>query len=83
MVFRQPEANVAFYKYNKHVVSIDLPVFDSIQKPGDKATHSGIYRCEGCGKEIAAVHLAQLPPQNHHKHSSGQGDIRWRLIVWA
>jgi hypothetical protein len=25
----------------------------------------------------------QFPPQNHHQHNGSQGQIRWRLIVYA
>jgi DNA-directed RNA polymerase subunit RPC12/RpoP len=45
--------------------------------------HSGIYRCMGCGREVVAEESRKLPPQNHHEHSSAQGKIRWRMIVYA
>ena len=55
--------------------------FDAIHKPGDSTPHSGIYRCEGCGREIVSESGKTMPPQNHHQHSAYQGEIRWRLIV--
>jgi hypothetical protein len=48
---------------------------------GDIAPVSGIYRCPGCGKEIAHNEDTKLPPQNHHQHSASQGKISWRMIV--
>jgi hypothetical protein len=24
-----------------------------------------------------------LPPQNHHQHATGQGPIKWQLLVFA
>lgn len=48
---------------------------------GEVAPVSGIYRCPGCGKEIAHNQDTKLPPQNHHQHQPGQGVVRWKLIV--
>jgi hypothetical protein len=73
---------VAFYKYAEHLVHSDDTTFDVIYQPGNAPPHSGLYRCEGCGQEIAANAGSPLPPQNHHQHKPGQGDIRWRLLVW-
>ncbi|WP_235029011.1 hypothetical protein, partial [Mycoplasmoides pneumoniae] len=51
--------------------------------PGDTCTYEGIYKCTGCGKEVTIAGGKTLPPQNHHQHSPGQGDIRWQLFVYA
>ncbi|MGK3394222.1 hypothetical protein, partial [Klebsiella pneumoniae] len=59
------------------------PVFDTQHKPGDTCTYEGIYKCTGCGKEVTIAGGKTLPPQNHHQHSPGQGDIRWQLFVYA
>jgi hypothetical protein len=74
---------MALYKYSHHLGSSDHQAFDAIYKPGDETPYSGIYRCEGCGKEIASNGGNPLPPQNHHQHTSYQGSIRWRMVVYA
>lgn len=50
-------------------------------KPGDEVPRSGIYRCNGCGREIASNKPDPFPPQNHHQHSTSHGSIRWKLVV--
>ena len=74
---------MALYKNASYLTASDDRAFDSIYEPGTKVPHSGIYRCEGCAKEIAANADNPLPPQNHHQHTTGQGNIRWRMIVYA
>lgn len=70
--------------YNINYLSkSDSEVFDEIHKPGVQTPHSGIYRCEGCGAGIASNVGNPLPPQDHHQHTLMQGEIRWRMIVWA
>lgn len=49
--------------------------------PGSEVPLSGIYKCNGCKKEITSNSGDPFPPQNHHQHSVGQGAIRWKLIV--
>ena len=72
---------MALYKYTQVLIPWNNAEFDRLYEPGMVASWSGIYRCEGCGKE--AVHTVghPLPPQNHHQHTVGQGRIRWRLVV--
>ncbi len=72
---------MAQYKYPQFLQQLDHPAFDTITQPGHPTPHSGIYRCEGRGHEVAANHGNPMPPQNHHQHSYTQGAIRWRLIV--
>ncbi|NHN88047.1 protein L [Acetobacter sp. LMG 1627] len=74
---------MALYKYPSLITSTNDSVFDSIHTPGSPASHAGIYRCEGCGREMAIAQGHSLPPQNHHEHTQNQGLIRWRLIVLA
>ena len=74
---------MALYRYAQYIGKSGDTVFDSIYKPGEKPPHSGIYRCEGCGREIVAEESRTFPPQNHHEHSTAQGLIRWRLAVYA
>lgn len=51
-------------------------------KPGEPAPLSGIYRCTGCGLEIAHNGREPLPPQNHGQHP-GAAAIRWKLVVFT
>jgi hypothetical protein len=74
---------MAVYKYKEYLDQNNHEEFDKTHQPGDRAYNSGIYRCEGCGDEIAANKENPLPPQNHHQHSTSQGKIRWKLIVFA
>jgi len=49
--------------------------------PAENVPVSGIYRCLGCKREITSNRADPFPPQNHHQHEAGQGDIRWKLNV--
>jgi hypothetical protein len=74
---------MALYKYIQYLRQSSDAAFDSVHAPGHSTPHSGIYRCEGCGKEVASNGGNPLPPQNHHQHSPAQGSIRWRMAVYA
>ena len=58
---------------------------DSVDEvpPGERVIYSGIYRCDGCGKEISHNSSLPLPAADHHQHGPREGEVRWRLIVWA
>jgi hypothetical protein len=72
---------MAQYKNSQYLSLSSDPKFDLIHSPGSPAPHSGIYRCEGCGREVASNQGQPLPPQNHHQHPYGANPIRWRLVV--
>ena len=74
---------MAWYKNPRVLQQSSGAAYDSVHSPGTVVPHSGVYRCEGCGREIAANQRDPFPPQNHHQHSTYQGSIRWRLIVYA
>lgn len=74
---------MAWYKNSAYLTVNNHSNFDTLHSPGDKPADSGIYRCEGCGREISHNAGVSLPPQNHHQHASTQGTIRWRMIVCA
>jgi hypothetical protein len=78
---------MAWYKYTQFVVQFNdnnpHGPYDQLHSPGTTPPHSGIYRCQGCGREIVAEQSRQFPPQNHHQHTSAQGVIAWRLIAAA
>jgi hypothetical protein len=76
-------ATAILYKYGNWLTQSNDAKFDEIHEPGDSTPYSGIYRCEGCGKEVTSVAGHPLPPQNHHQHEPSQGKIRWRLAVWG
>ena len=59
------------------------PAFESIYKPGERCEHEGIYKCQGCNKEVTVAGDKKLPPQNHHQHEARHGEIRWKLFVYA
>ena len=75
---------MAFYKYGHFLTQrTDLTDFDFVHAPSSNTPSSGIYRCEGCGREITSVRGHPLPPQNHHQHAAAQGAIRWQLTVMS
>jgi hypothetical protein len=72
---------MALYKYSQYLSQSSDAAFDRVHEPGTTTPHSGIYRCEGCGREVACNQGQPLPPQNHHQHPYGTSAIRWRLAV--
>lgn len=74
---------MALYKNGQYLTKSEDAAFDAVHKPGQTPPHSGIYRCRGCGREVVAEEGRQLPPQNHHQHTTQQGDVRWQMIVYA
>ncbi len=74
---------MAWYKSTKHLIKTDgrLAHWSKIYGVGEIAPVSGIYLCQECGKEIAHNQDTKLPPQNHHQHPPGLGDVGWKLIV--
>jgi hypothetical protein len=72
---------MAVYKHSQYLIHDNNAAFDQIHSPGATTPYSGIYRCEGCGKNDVSTQGHPLPPQNHHQHTAAQGTIRWRLVV--
>ena len=72
---------MALYKYKEYLEYADQPEFDTLHNPGEICPHSGIYRCEACGDEIASNKDNPFPPQNHHQHAENLGPIQWKLII--
>ncbi len=83
MLFAPITTSMALYQTAQFVTMITDKAFDELHNPGVRTPHSGIYRCEGCSHEVAANATQPLPPQNHHQHTASQGQIRWRLAVYA
>jgi len=72
---------VAVYKHSQYLIHDNSAEFDKVHQPGTPTPYSGIYRCEGCGRNDVSEQGKSLPPQNHHQHTPQQGAIRWRLVV--
>jgi len=72
---------MSYYKHSQYFAQDQSAEFDKLQTPGTVTPYSGVYRCEGCGREDVSVKGRPLPPQNHHQHTYAQGAIRWRLIA--
>ena len=75
--------DMALYKHSGYILQSEDEIFDEEYRAGKKATRAGIYRCSGCGREIASEQREPLPPHDHHEHTQRQGAIRWTLIVYA
>jgi hypothetical protein len=74
---------MALYKHQDFLGKSASAEFDKEHDPGDIVPLSGLYRCMGCGREIATNQRQPFPPQNHHQHTIAQGRIRWKLVVYA
>jgi hypothetical protein len=72
---------MALYKNSGYLTQSNDTGFDKLYKPGAKCPVSGIYRCEGCGDEIASNKDNPFPTQNQQQHKPSSGAIEWRLIV--
>jgi hypothetical protein len=81
--FSEGDGSVAWYKDDAYLTrtSSSHEWWSTTYDAGAVAPVSGIYRCPGCGKEIAHNQDEKLPPQNHHQHSDDRGKVRWRLLV--
>jgi hypothetical protein len=56
---------MAYYKYPHILTQWDHEQFDKIYEPGKYSGWSGIYGCEGCGKDVVHTTDHPLPPQNY------------------
>jgi hypothetical protein len=72
---------MAYYRDANSLTQLRSEMFDIEYSPGQSVIHAGIYKCTGCAREIAANET--FPPQDHHEHRALEGDVRWKLLVWA
>jgi len=72
---------MALYKNANYLQVSNHQAFDLLHNPGIPTPYSGVYRCYGCGLEIAEVKGRPLPAQNHHQHTDWSVPIRWQLVV--
>jgi len=54
--------------FGQYLKQLNHAEFNQLNPPGTIAKFSGIYRCEGCGREDTCIKDKPLPPQNHHQH---------------
>ena len=72
---------MALFKYSNFLRQSKNASFDLPLQPSAFVPCGGIYRCTGCGTEIALEAIGIFPDRGHHKHDPGQGAIQWQLVV--
>ena len=72
---------MALYKYQNYLSQTKHGSFDLPLQPGAFVPCGGIFRCTGCGTEIALEGIGIFPDRTHHKHTPSQGPIQWQLVV--
>jgi hypothetical protein len=72
---------MALYKYQNYLAVTKNQSFDLPLQPGAFVPCGGIYRCTGCGTEIALEGVGIFPDRSHHTHTPREGPIQWQLIV--
>jgi hypothetical protein len=72
---------MALYKYQNYLSVSKNGSFDLTFQPSAFVPCGGIFRCTSCGEEIALPGIGIFPDRTHHRHTPGQGEIRWQLVV--
>ena len=72
---------MARFKYPNYLTQTKHASFDLPLQPSAFVPCGGIYRCTGCGTEIALEGIGVFPDRGHHKHAPTQGPIAWQLVV--
>lgn len=72
---------MALFKYSNYLSLTKNGSFDLPLSPSAPLPCAGIYRCTGCGTEIALDGLGFLPDRTHHEHQPTDGPIGWQLVV--
>jgi hypothetical protein len=75
--------DVPIFKHGNLFKQQHGPAFDTVHSPGWRVPFSGIYRCCGCGDEIASNKGTIFPSQSHRQHQAGYGAVRWQLVAAA
>jgi hypothetical protein len=65
------EANMAYFKHQQFFQQNHNHVFDLTAHPGAATPLSGIYRCEGCGREVAGIGVRDSEANLRNKISRG------------
>ena len=74
-------ACLALYTYSNSLGVSKNGSFDLPMTPGAPVPCGGIFRCTGCGTEIALEGIGVFPDRDHHEHRPTQGPIAWQLVV--
>jgi hypothetical protein len=72
---------MALYKYPNYLGSTKNGSFDLTFPPGAFVPCAGIFRCTGCGTEVALEAIGLFPDRSHHPHTPRQGNLEWQLVV--
>ena len=72
---------MALYKYQNYLSVSKNGAFDLALSASAPVPCAGIFRCTGCGTEIAVESVGLLPDRSHHAHQPKQGPIQWQLVV--
>ena len=72
---------MALYKYQNYLSMNKNKAFDLPLQASAFVPCGGIYKCTGCGTEVALEAVGLLPDRSHHLHTPVQGSIQWQLIV--
>jgi hypothetical protein len=72
---------MARFKYPNYLAQTKHQSFDLTLQASAFVPCGGIYRCTGCGTEVALEAVGLLPDRTHHAHDPAQGPIQWQLIV--
>jgi hypothetical protein len=72
---------MALYKYPNYLNLSKNSSFDQVLAAGLHIPSAGIYRCVGCGNEVAQEANTALPDRRHHPHKPAQGEVRWQLVI--
>jgi hypothetical protein len=74
---------LARYKRRSYVLESDHAAFEVRYAPAARVENPGIYRCIGCGDEVAVAKGHLLPRPGGHEHAAGEAKVEWQLIVFA
>ena len=72
---------MALFKYPNYLKQSKNASFDLPLQPSAFIPCAGIYRCTGCGVEIAVESVGLFPDRSHHPHTPAQGQMMWQLVV--
>ena len=72
---------MALYKYQNYLSVSKNNAFDLTFQPSAFVPCGGIFRCTGCGTEIALEGIGIFPDREHHPHTPKQGPLAWQLVV--
>jgi len=72
---------MARFKYPNYLTQTKHASFDLPLQPAAFVPCAGIYRCTGCGTEVALEGVGVFPDSSHHRHTPAQGPMRWQLVV--